>query len=87
MTYLITTFFIFIFQDTEHLLHEIEEDRINVNKVRAVVKEEEEVTDMETKKVESIALDAQRDLDSALPQLEQATAALDSLSQSLLNIV
>lgn len=87
MTYLITTFFIFIFQDTEHLLHEIEEDRINVNKVRAVVKEEEEVTDMETKKVESIALDAQRDLDSALPQLEQATAALDSLSKSLLNIV
>lgn len=86
MTYLIT-FFIFIFQDTEHLLHEIEEDRINVNKVRAVVKEEEEVTDMETKKVESIALDAQRDLDSALPQLEQATAALDSLSKSLLNIV
>ena len=87
MTYLITTFFIFIFQDTEHLLHEIEEDRIKVNKVRAVVKEEEEVTDMETKKGESIALDAQRDLDSALPQLEQATAALDSLSKSLLNIV
>ena len=87
MTYLITTFFILIFQDTEHLLHEIEEDRIKVNKVRAVVKEEEEVTDMETKKVESIALDAQRDLDSALPQLEQATAALDSLSKSLLNIV
>lgn len=87
MTYLITTFFIFIFQDTEHLLHEIEEDRIKVNKVRAVVKEEEEVTDMETKKVESIVLDAQRDLDSALPQLEQATAALDSLSKSLLNIV
>ena len=51
------------------------------------MKEEEEVTDMETKKVESIALDAQRDLDSALPQLEQATAALDSLSKSLLNIV
>ena len=69
------------------MLHEIEEDRIKVNKVRAVVKEEEEVTDMETKKVESIALDAQRDLDSALPQLEQATADLDSLSKSLLNIV
>ena len=51
------------------------------------MKEEEEVTDMETKKVESIVLDAQRDLDSALPQLEQATAALDSLSKSLLNIV
>ena len=67
------------------MLHEIEEDRANVNKVRAVVKEEEEITDMETKKVETIALDAQRDLDSALPQLEQATAALDSLSKLLLN--
>ena len=82
---MITVFSIFIFQDTEHLLHEIEEDRANVNKVRAVVKEEEEITDMETKKVESIALDAQRDLDSALPQLEQATAALDSLSKFFLN--
>lgn len=60
---------------------EISADREKVNKVRSVVKHEEEITDTETKKVEAIATDAQHDLDNALPQLELATAALDSLSR------
>ena len=60
---------------------EIEEDRTQVDKVRAVVKKEQEVTDFETRKVESVAYEAQKDLDAALPQLEAATAALDTLSK------
>ena len=56
-------------------------DQKQVNDVKAVVKKEQEMTDRETKKVESIALEAQKDLDNATPQLEIATAALDALSK------
>ena len=60
---------------------EIEQDREQVDKVRGVVMREQEVTDFETKKVQSVAYEAQKDLDAALPQLEAATAALDTLSK------
>jgi len=60
---------------------EIEQDREQVDKVRGVVMREQEVTDFETKKVQSVAYEAQKDLDDALPQLEAATAALDTLSK------
>eukprot|EP00111_Clytia_hemisphaerica_P023720 TCONS_00069889-protein len=66
---------------TEDLMVEIEEDRTKVDRVRAVVKKEQEVTDFETRKVESVAYEAQKDLDAALPQLEAATAALDTLNK------
>ena len=56
-------------------------DRERVNKVKAVVQREQEVTDRETQKVQVIATEAQSDLDQALPQLELATAALDALSK------
>ena len=67
-------------QTTEDLMVEIAQDREQVDKVRAVVKREQEVTDFETRKVESVAYEAQKDLSAALPQLEAATAALDTLS-------
>lgn len=62
-------------------MEEIERDQDQVSKVRAVVKKEQEITDIEAKKVESIALEAQKDLNDALPQLEAANAALDTLSK------
>lgn len=71
---------LFRFQATEDLMVEIAQDREQVDKVRAVVKREQEVTDFETRKVESVAYEAQKDLSAALPQLEAATAALDTLS-------
>ena len=62
-------------------MKEILKDQEQINKVKAVVKKEQEVTDRETKRVEAIAMEAQTDLDQALPQLEAATAALDALSK------
>ena len=66
---------------------EIEQDREQVDKVRAVVKREQEVTNFETRKVEHVAFEAQKDLDAALPQLEAATAALDALSRFSFDII
>ena len=60
---------------------EISQDREQVDKVRGVVKREQQVTDFETRKVEAVAYEAQKDLSAALPQLEAATAALDTLSK------
>ena len=64
-------------------MSEILKDQEKVNKVRDVVKKEQEVTDRETKKVEAVALEATKDLNKALPQLEAATSALDSLSKMI----
>jgi dynein heavy chain len=50
--------------------------------VKAVVTAEQEVTDAEAQRVEAIATEAQQDLDTALPQLEAANAALDALNKN-----
>lgn len=62
-------------------MKEIANDQEQFNKVKAVVQQEQDVMDEETKEVAAIALEAQTDLDKALPQLESAIAALDALSE------
>ncbi|XP_057306686.1 dynein axonemal heavy chain 6-like [Hydractinia symbiolongicarpus] len=68
-------------KETEKLMKEIANDQEQFNKVKAVVQQEQDVMDEETKKVAAIALEAQTDLGKALPQLESAIAALDALNK------
>ena len=71
-----------ICQDTENLMAQLAKDREAVDKVRAVVQREEDITDKEAKRVEAIAESARKDLEHAMPQLQTAIEMLDALSES-----
>ena len=64
----------------------IEKDQQQVNTVRAVVQKEKQITDIQTKRVQAAALKAQRDLDHAIPQLQAANAALNTLSKCMIHL-
>ena len=64
-------------------MEQLAKDRQAVDKVRAVVQKEEDITDKEAKRVEAIAESARKDLEQALPQVQIAIEMLDALSESI----
>lgn len=68
--------------EAEKLLKQVAIDQVSASEVRErVTKDEEEVAE-QAAEVSEIQADAQRDLDIALPAMENAVNALDSLSKS-----
>ena len=63
-------------------MEQLSRDQEAVDQVHSVVQKEEEIMNEEAMRVQDIAEEAQRDLDSAIPQLEAAIAALDALDKS-----
>ena len=64
-------------------MEQLAKDKQAVDKVRAVVQKEEDITDKEAKRVEAIAESARKDLEQALPQVQIAIEMLDALSESI----
>jgi dynein heavy chain len=69
-------------EDVGKLLVRLQEDQKKADEVRTVVVKEEEVAKKKAAETEAIKEDAQRDLNEALPALQAATKALDSLDKS-----
>ncbi|KAL0246333.1 hypothetical protein GEMRC1_007545 [Eukaryota sp. GEM-RC1] len=67
---------------TEDLLKKLEVDKVEAAKIQKVVQEEEVIVTEQAQEADGIARDAQRDLDEALPQLENSIKALDALKTS-----
>ena len=63
-------------------MEQLASDQEAVDQVHSVVQKEEEIMNEEAMRVQAIAEEAQRDLEGALPQLEAAIVALDSLDKS-----
>ncbi|XP_070598423.1 dynein axonemal heavy chain 6 isoform X2 [Erythrolamprus reginae] len=68
--------------DVEALMEKLAVDQENADQVRRVVQEDEAVAKVKAEETQAIADDAQRDLDEALPALEAANKALDSLDKA-----
>ncbi|XP_056004113.1 dynein axonemal heavy chain 6-like isoform X1 [Ostrea edulis] len=69
-------------EDTNNLMERLVVDQEAADKVRKVVVEDEAVAKTKADETQAIADDAQRDLDQALPALEAAVKALDSLDKN-----
>ncbi|XP_054557771.1 dynein axonemal heavy chain 6 isoform X3 [Talpa occidentalis] len=69
-------------QDVEALMDKLAVDQENADQVRSVVQEDEATAKVKAEETQAIADDAQRDLDEALPALEAANKALDSLDKA-----
>ncbi|OON20270.1 ATPase family protein, partial [Opisthorchis viverrini] len=69
-------------RDTEKLMHKLGEDQEQADIVRTRVKEDEAIAKQKAQETQAIADDAQRDLDEAVPALEAANKALDSLDKN-----
>ena len=67
--------------DTEELMIKIAKDQETADGVRKVVAEEEAIVREVALQTEAIAIDAQKDLDAAIPALESAFKALDALEK------
>ncbi|XP_066474528.1 dynein axonemal heavy chain 6 [Tiliqua scincoides] len=68
--------------DVEALMEKLAVDQENADQVRRIVQEDEAVAKVKAEETQAIADDAQRDLDEALPALEAANKALDSLDKA-----
>uniref|UniRef100_A0A8C3IXY3 Dynein axonemal heavy chain 6 n=1 Tax=Chrysemys picta bellii TaxID=8478 RepID=A0A8C3IXY3_CHRPI len=68
--------------DVEALMEKLAVDQENADQVRRVVQEDEAIAKVKAEETQAIADDAQRDLDEALPALEAANKALDSLDKA-----
>ncbi|XP_055873384.1 dynein axonemal heavy chain 6-like isoform X2 [Biomphalaria glabrata] len=68
--------------DTQKLMEDLVVDQEKADQVRKVVMEDEAVAKVKAEETQAIADDAQRDLDEALPALEAAIKALDSLDKN-----
>ncbi|CAL1541921.1 unnamed protein product [Lymnaea stagnalis] len=68
--------------DTQKLMEDLVVDQEKADQVRKVVMEDEAVAKVKAEETQAIASDAQRDLDEALPALEAAIKALDSLDKN-----
>uniref|UniRef100_A0A8K9XJ36 Dynein, axonemal, heavy chain 6 n=1 Tax=Oncorhynchus mykiss TaxID=8022 RepID=A0A8K9XJ36_ONCMY len=68
--------------DVNALMGKLAVDQESADKVRKVVKEDEALAKVKAEDTQAIAADAQRDLDEALPALEGANKALDSLDKA-----
>ncbi|XP_052028538.1 LOW QUALITY PROTEIN: dynein axonemal heavy chain 6 [Apodemus sylvaticus] len=69
-------------QDVEALMEKLVVDQENADQVRNVVQEDEAIAKVKAEETQAIADDAQRDLEEALPALEAANKALDSLDKA-----
>ena len=69
-------------KDTDTLMEKLTVDQEEADKVRERVEADEKVAKEKAESTQIIADDAQRDLDQALPLLEAANKALDSLDKS-----
>ncbi|XP_071833092.1 dynein axonemal heavy chain 6-like isoform X4 [Apostichopus japonicus] len=69
-------------KDTELLLQQLSRDQEAVDQVKTIVEEQEATMKRETQLVQDYADQAEKDLESVLPALEDATAALDALQKS-----
>ncbi|KAI3352270.1 hypothetical protein L3Q82_005249 [Scortum barcoo] len=68
--------------DVDALMEKLVVDQESADKVRKVVKEDEALAKVKAEDTQAIADDAQRDLDEALPALEGANQALNSLDKA-----
>lgn len=71
--------------DVESLMKNLVVEQEKADKVRVVVKADEEVAQEKAEATQAIADEAQRDLDEALPAIEAATKALDALNKNDIN--
>ena len=69
-------------EDTAKLMEKLAVDQEKADAVRKVVLEDEAVAKVKAEETKSIADDAQRDLDQALPALDNAVKALDALDKN-----
>ncbi|XP_006900461.1 PREDICTED: dynein heavy chain 6, axonemal [Elephantulus edwardii] len=69
-------------QDVEALMEKLAIDQENADRVRQTVQKDEAVAKVKAEETQAIADDAQRDLEEALPALEAANKALDSLDKA-----
>ncbi|KAL8568337.1 Dynein heavy chain 6, axonemal [Nucella lapillus] len=69
-------------EDTQTIMERLVIDQEKADAVRKVVVEDEAVATVKAEETKSIADDAQRDLDEALPALELAVKALDALDKN-----
>uniref|UniRef100_A0A8C4FET8 Dynein axonemal heavy chain 6 n=1 Tax=Catagonus wagneri TaxID=51154 RepID=A0A8C4FET8_9CETA len=69
-------------QDVEALMDKLAVDQENADQVRNTVQEDEAIAKVKAEETQAIADDAQRDLEEALPALEAANKALDSLDKA-----
>ncbi|PVD36438.1 hypothetical protein C0Q70_03422 [Pomacea canaliculata] len=67
---------------TQKLMEDLVIDQEKADAVRKVVMEDEAVAKVKAEETQAIAADAQRDLDEAMPALEAAIKALDSLDKN-----
>ncbi|XP_070836417.1 dynein axonemal heavy chain 6 [Chaetodon trifascialis] len=68
--------------DVDALMEKLAIDQENADEVRKVVKEDEALAKVKAEDTQAMADDAQRDLDEALPALEGANQALNSLDKA-----
>uniref|UniRef100_A0A8C9Y7F2 Dynein axonemal heavy chain 6 n=1 Tax=Sander lucioperca TaxID=283035 RepID=A0A8C9Y7F2_SANLU len=68
--------------DVDALMEKLAVDQESADKVRKVVTEDEALAKVKAEYTQEIAADAQRDLDEALPALEGANQALNSLDKA-----
>ncbi|KAL2098860.1 hypothetical protein ACEWY4_005340 [Coilia grayii] len=69
-------------EEIEILMAKLQKDADVVEQVRAIVQMEEDIMAQETQIVQDYAQEAQADLNTALPLLEKAIAALDALDKT-----
>ncbi|XP_055256564.1 dynein axonemal heavy chain 6 [Moschus berezovskii] len=69
-------------QDVEALMDKLAVDQENADQVRSIVQEDEAIAKVKAEETQAIADDAQRDLEEALPALDAANKALDSLDKA-----
>ncbi|XP_060043693.1 dynein axonemal heavy chain 6 [Erinaceus europaeus] len=69
-------------KDVEALMDKLAVDQENADQVRSIVQEDEATAKVKAEETQAIADDAQRDLEEALPALEAANKALDSLDKA-----
>uniref|UniRef100_A0A7N9AZR1 Dynein, axonemal, heavy chain 6 n=1 Tax=Mastacembelus armatus TaxID=205130 RepID=A0A7N9AZR1_9TELE len=68
--------------DVDALMEKLTVDQDRADEVRKIVKEDEALAKVKAEETQAIADDAQRDLDEALPALEHANQALNSLDKA-----
>uniref|UniRef100_I3MYF0 Dynein axonemal heavy chain 6 n=1 Tax=Ictidomys tridecemlineatus TaxID=43179 RepID=I3MYF0_ICTTR len=69
-------------QDVETLMEKLAVDQESADQVRNIVREDEAIAKVKAQETQAIADDAQRDLEEALPALDAANRALDSLDKA-----
>ena len=69
-------------QEQDVLIKKLEIDGMEANKVKAVVQEEERQVNEKAEKIREMKAEADKILSDALPMLEKATEALNTLNRN-----